>query len=286
MTNLSCGGERESARGRAAEPAWVGVGAFPCSRQWVHRQLQPFMLHCVVCCTCDYCCWDGNLVVNHPLLLLLLPGMCCRFQDGKICEAVVWEGVPTGQRHFIPDQAVAYMLTRHLPAGTVITSCATALDPLLYASSSDDTDAAADNVLWSSSSRSIPPGAAAAAGTAAAPAAADSRSSASVSIGGDGTGSSSSAAAEETAASRAADAALDSLTKQLRALSDLALKVIGVQPLSTVTRHTCCFYPEPHPLAEGSGARAYTPGTKVPRVLEPIDVMVQLEGTGEGCLFS
>jgi U3 small nucleolar RNA-associated protein 22 len=73
---------------------------------------------------------------------------------------------------------------------------------------------------------------------------------------------------------------LDSLTKQLRALNDLALKVIGVQPLSSVTRHTCCFYPEPHPLAEGSGARAYTAGARVPRVVEAIDVMVQLESTG------
>lgn len=62
-----------------------------------------------------------------------------------------------------------------------------------------------------------------------------------------------------------------------------------MQPLSSVTRHTCCFYPEPHPLAEGSGARAYTSGVNVPRVLEGIDVLVQLESTGEavcgcGCL--
>jgi U3 small nucleolar RNA-associated protein 22 len=79
---------------------------------------------------------------------------------------------------------------------------------------------------------------------------------------------------------------LDALTKQLRALNDLALKVIGVQPLSSVTRHTCCFYPEPHPLDEGAGARAYTPGAKVPRVLETIDVMVQLESTGVGEWFT
>ncbi|WIA14624.1 hypothetical protein OEZ85_003130 [Tetradesmus obliquus] len=51
------------------------------------------------------------------------------------------------------------------------------------------------------------------------------------------------------------------------------------------SRHTCCFYPEPHPLAEGLGsgaaaAAAAAAGGKVPRVLEAIDVMVQLEGTG------
>jgi hypothetical protein len=99
-------------------------------------------------------------------------------------------------------------------------------------------------------------------------------------------GGSSGGAAAATAASRAADAALDALGKQLRGLSDLALKVVGVQPLSAVSRHTCCFYPKPHPLAEGSGsgvhAAAAAAGGKVPRVLEAIDVMVQLEGTGEG----
>jgi hypothetical protein len=100
-------------------------------------------------------------------------------------------------------------------------------------------------------------------------------------------GGSNGGAAAATAASRAADTALDALGKQLRGLSDLALKVVGVQLLSSVSRHTCCFYPKPHPLAEGSGsgvnaaAAAAAGGGKVPRVLEAIDVMVQLEGTGE-----
>jgi len=181
----------------------------------------------------------------------------------------VWEGIPTGMRHKVPDLAVAHVLQRHLPPGTVITACATALDPLLYSSSSGGDSAAADNVQW---------GDTAAAAMAAAAAGSDGSSSVAASIG--GSGGSSSAAAEETAVSRAADAALDSLAKQLRGLSDLALKVIGVQPLSSISRHTCCFYPEPHPLAEGSGARAYTSGVRVPRVLESIDVMVQLESTG------
>jgi hypothetical protein len=172
--------------------------------------------------------------------------------------------VPTGLRHQIPDLAAVHILQRHFPAGTVITSSSTALDSLLYAASNGSDADAEDNMQWAEA-------AAAAAGGSS-----SSGSSSSISIG----GSSGSAAAEETAASRAADAALDSLTKQLRALSDLALKVIGVQPLSSVTRHTCCFYPEAHPLAEGSGARAYTLGAKVPRVLEAIDVMVQLESTG------
>eukprot|EP00775_Hariotina_reticulata_P010181 gene10181-10341_t len=40
-----------------------------------------------------------------------------RFPDGKINEAVVWEGVPPGERHRIPDLAVQYILLRHLPHG-------------------------------------------------------------------------------------------------------------------------------------------------------------------------
>lgn len=186
----------------------------------------------------------------------------------------MWEGVAAGQRHKIPDLAVAHVLKRHLPGGTLVTSSATALDPLLYASSTGDDATAADNLQWVKA----PAGNAAAAGSNGS-SSSGSIVSVAVSVG-DGGSSSSGAAAEETAASRAADAALDSLTKQLRSLNDLALKVIGVQPLSSVTRHTCCFYPEPHPLAEGSGARAYTLGANVPRVLEAVDVMVQLESTG------
>lgn len=191
----------------------------------------------------------------------------------------MWEGVPAGQRHKIPDLAVAHVLQRHLPAGSVITSTATALDPLLYASSIGDDDTAVDNMQWVPSAAAAAAGKAAAGGSNGSSSGSSDGTSVAVSIG-DGGSSSSSAAAEETSSSRAADAALDSLTKQLRALNDLALKVIGVQPLSSVTRHTCCFYPKPHPLAEGSGARAYTSGVKVPRVLETIDVMVQLESTG------
>lgn len=191
-----------------------------------------------------------------------------RFQDGKISEAVVWEGVPPGERHRIPDMAVQHVLLRCLPGGTVVQSCSTALDPLLYPNSADVGENNSSTRGSLSADISI---------TAIQPVS-SSKSSTAVQI---GSGSTSGSAAAETAASRAADAALDSLGKQLRGLSDLVLKVIGVQPLSAVSRHTCCFYPEAHPLAEGSGERVYAPGVKVPRVLEPIEIMVQLEGSGE-----
>jgi U3 small nucleolar RNA-associated protein 22 len=85
----------------------------------------------------------------------------------------------------------------------------------------------------------------------------------------------------DIAAGRAAAAAFDKLSKQLRALSDVALKVVGVQPLSAVTRHTPGFYPQPHPLAGGS-LGALQEGGEVPRCVEPLEVLVQLEGSG-GC---
>lgn len=208
------------------------------------------------------------------LLLLLLSHSLYRFQDGKICEAVVWEGVPPSERHKIPDLAVQHVLLRHLPGGTVVQSCSTALDHLLYPSycpakgSADVTiDSGAD----------VKPSTA---GSAPNPAAAAAARSAAVQIGSHCT---SAAAAAETAASRSADTASDSLAKQLRGLSDVALKVIGVQALSAVSRHTCCFYPEPHPLADHSGGVVLGQGgVKVPRVLEAIEVMVQLEGSGAG----
>jgi hypothetical protein len=165
--------------------------------------------------------------------------------------------------------AVAHVLLRHLPGGTVVQSGAAGLDPLLYAAAAAAGDDSDDEEG----------GGGAAFGNASWEAAAAGSSSAAVAVG--ASARASAAAAVETAASRAADAALDALAKQLRGLSDLALKVIGVTPLSCVSRHTCAFYPQPHPLAEGSGARAYAPGAKVPRVLEAIDVMVQLESTGE-----
>ena len=144
-----------------------------------------------------------------------------RFQDGKICEAVVWE-VGADARHRIPDLAVGYILRRHLPPGVEVIGCAGEVDDVLCPN-------------------------------------------------GDG---------GDTVASRSADAALTKLSKQLRGLTDLALKVVGVQPLSGVSRHTPGFYPRPHPLAGGGGG--LEEGREVARCLEPLEVMVQLEGTGEG----
>jgi len=50
-----------------------------------------------------------------------------RFQDGKICEAVVWEGA-AADRHLIVDALLQHALTRHLPAGTEIVATCGALD--------------------------------------------------------------------------------------------------------------------------------------------------------------
>eukprot|EP00887_Chlorella_sp_A99_P002636 scaffold6.g2636.t1 len=66
-----------------------------------------------------------------------------RFQDGSICEAVVWEAGPA-ERHRIPDQAVAHVLGRHFPAGAVVAAHAGALDAALRRRhSTPDSDAAA-----------------------------------------------------------------------------------------------------------------------------------------------
>lgn len=67
------------------------------------------------------------------------------------------------------------------------------------------------------------------------------------------------------------------LGKQLRSASSLPLKVVAVQPLSAAARHTAAFPPLPHPLAGGQRAR---PGARLPRCVEAIELMAQLEGSG------
>ncbi|MEW5301334.1 MAG: hypothetical protein WDW38_009543 [Sanguina aurantia] len=84
---------------------------------------------------------------------------------------------------------------------------------------------------------------------------------------------------EEVAASRALDAALDKLGKQLRGLSGVALKVMSVQPLSGSCRHTSPFSPQPHPLAGGGNASASS-ASQLLRCMDPVEVLVQLEGSG------
>lgn len=49
---------------------------------------------------------------------------------------------------------------------------------------------------------------------------------------------------------RQLEAATDKLGKQLRGLSELALRIVSVQPLSAASRRTAPFPPLPHPLAQ------------------------------------
>ena len=56
----------------------------------------------------------------------------------------------------------------------------------------------------------------------------------------------------------------------------MALRVLAVTPASAVLRHTAPFPPLPHPLAGGAGSV----DGGVPRCLEPLELLVQLEGSG------
>ncbi|KAJ6378798.1 hypothetical protein OIU78_028927 [Salix suchowensis] len=73
--------------------------------------------------------------------------------------------------------------------------------------------------------------------------------------------------------------AFDVLSKRLRLIEDIPLKVSSVQPLHPAFRFTSVFPPEPHPLASEKG--------NVPRLhkltsscIQPLEVMIQLEGSG------
>ncbi|EFJ46211.1 hypothetical protein VOLCADRAFT_93423 [Volvox carteri f. nagariensis] len=63
----------------------------------------------------------------------------------------------------------------------------------------------------------------------------------------------------DLAATRAAEAATDKVAKQLRALDNLALKVVGMQPLSGVAHGTAPLPPPPHPLGLRRPQRASFP---------------------------
>ncbi|KAK9832639.1 hypothetical protein WJX81_006336 [Elliptochloris bilobata] len=78
-------------------------------------------------------------------------------------------------------------------------------------------------------------------------------------------------------ARRGAEAASAKLTRQLRGLSGVALRVLAVAPAAAALRHTAAFPPLPHPLAGGAGDDV----SGVPRCLEPLELLVQLEGSGK-----
>ena len=77
--------------------------------------------------------------------------------------------------------------------------------------------------------------------------------------------------------SRLLDGAVDRLSKQIRGLPNLTLKITSAQPLSAVSRHTAPYYPLPHPLAGGGGPAGVG---RIPRCLEPTELLLQLEGSG------
>ena len=86
---------------------------------------------------------------------------------------------------------------------------------------------------------------------------------------------------------RAITAAARNLTTKLRAASALPLRVVSVQPLSAALRDTAAFPPLVHPLATAKLSGGADGGDlgRVPRCLEPLELLVQLEGSGKICLF-
>lgn len=73
---------------------------------------------------------------------------------------------------------------------------------------------------------------------------------------------------------------LDRLTKRLKALKEVPLKVINVQPMSSAFRGTDPFPPQPHQLAFGAGIGLGRTDEDIPVCPKPLDVLVQLEGSG------
>ncbi|XP_059457350.1 uncharacterized protein LOC132187164 [Corylus avellana] len=73
--------------------------------------------------------------------------------------------------------------------------------------------------------------------------------------------------------------ALEVLSKRLRLIEDIPLKVSSVQPIDPAFRFTSVFPPEPHPLANDKDnvPRLHK---LMPSCTRPLEVMIQLEGSG------
>ncbi|KAL8137849.1 hypothetical protein V2J09_003850 [Rumex salicifolius] len=73
--------------------------------------------------------------------------------------------------------------------------------------------------------------------------------------------------------------AYEILSKRLRLLDDIPLKVSSVQPLDAAFRFTSVLPPEPHPLAKekGGSLRSVKLATTC---IQPLEIMIQLEGSG------
>ncbi|KAF2290735.1 hypothetical protein GH714_015240 [Hevea brasiliensis] len=74
-------------------------------------------------------------------------------------------------------------------------------------------------------------------------------------------------------------AAFELLSKRLRCIEDIPLKVSSVQPLDPAFRFTSVFPPRPHPLASEKG---HVPKLRklISSCIQPLEVMIQLEGSG------
>ncbi|KAJ4714403.1 nucleolar protein 6 [Melia azedarach] len=72
--------------------------------------------------------------------------------------------------------------------------------------------------------------------------------------------------------------AFEVLSKRLRLIEDIPLKISSVQPLDSAFRFTSVFPPEPHLLAieKHSVSRLKL----IPTCIQPLEVMIQLEGSG------
>ncbi|CAL2273862.1 unnamed protein product [Prunus armeniaca] len=73
--------------------------------------------------------------------------------------------------------------------------------------------------------------------------------------------------------------AFEILSKQLRLIEDIPLKVSTVQPLDSAFRFSSVFPPEPHPLANEKGTFLRLRSLP-PSCIRPLEVMIQLEGSG------
>ncbi|KAI8019409.1 Nucleolar protein 6 [Camellia lanceoleosa] len=73
--------------------------------------------------------------------------------------------------------------------------------------------------------------------------------------------------------------AFDVLSKRLRLLNDIPLRVSSVQALDSAFRFTSVFPPEPHPLAVEKGVSLRLQKL-ISSCIQPLDVMIQLEGSG------
>lgn len=206
-----------------------------------------------------------------------------RFQDGVIAESVVWDRTPRNMCvvfSFLASLASSYEAHLFRKSPLLRRILMSVLPPRASAHHCRRRHTIPAQAAEAALRRHLPCVSAVASSLGALDGALRPRQPASASDGGAGAGSGAEAAwvpGDSGTMGPALHASLDRLGERIRGLESVPLKVVSVAPVSAAFRSMAPFPPEPHPLC-GGDLSALAAGA--PACVEPLEILVQLEGSG------